>query len=77
MLETEFVNYCSEVWYVYADQKVRIERLIAGRGYTREYCETVMAKQKNEAMYREKSDVIIDNSGTTDKTKEQICKVLA
>ena len=76
LLETEFVDYCTEVWYIYADKEVRIERLIAGRGYTREYCETVMAKQKNEDLYREKSDVVINNSGSVEETRQEVKRIV-
>lgn len=72
LFETELADYCDQTWYVYADEKVRIERLIAGRGYTREYCEMVMGKQKGTDSYREKADVILDNSGDMENTKEQI-----
>ena len=76
LFDTELVDYCDQTWYVYADEEVRIERLIAGRGYTREYCEMVMAKQKGSDLYREKADVIIDNSGDVEYTKAQIANLL-
>lgn len=72
LFETELADYCDQTWYVYADEEVRINRLIAGRGYTREYCVSVMKKQKNEEYYRKKANVVIDNSGDTCKTRSQI-----
>lgn len=76
LLDTELHKLCDTVWYVYAREEVRIERLIAGRGYTEEYCKSVMAKQKDEAVYREKSDAIIDNSGSVEETKAQLIQIL-
>ena len=76
LLDTDLYKLCDTIWYVYAREEVRIERLIAGRGYTEEYCKSVMAKQKEEAVYREKSDVIIDNSGSVDETKNKLKQVL-
>lgn len=76
LFETELADYCDQTWYVYADEQVRIERLIAGRGYTREYCVSVMNKQKNEEYYRKKANVVIDNSGDMCNTRAQIVFVL-
>ncbi len=76
LLDTDLHELCDTIWYIYAREEVRIERLIAGRGYTEEYCKTVMSKQKKEQLYREKSHVIIDNSGSIEATKAQIIKVL-
>ncbi len=76
LLDTNLHELCDSIWYIYAREDVRIERLIAGRGYTKEYCKSVMAKQVNESLYREKSDVIIDNSGSVEETKEQLRAVL-
>ena len=72
LFDTALYELCDSVWYIYANEPVRIERLMAGRGYTEEYCKTVMAKQKDETVYREKSDVIIDNSGCVEDTRKQI-----
>lgn len=77
LFETELADYCDQTWYVYADEEVRINRLIAGRGYTREYCVSVMNKQKNEEYYRKKANVVIDNSGDTCKTRAQIVFVMS
>ena len=76
LLDTNLHELCDTIWYIYAREDIRIERLIAGRGYTEEYCKTVMAKQKNESMYREKSDVVIDNSGNMEETREHIAKIM-
>ena len=46
LLDTDLYKLCDTIWYIYAKEEVRIERLIAGRGYTEEYCKSVMAKQK-------------------------------
>lgn len=40
--------YCQEVWYVYVPKKIRIARLMQGRGYTREKCEAVIASQMGQ-----------------------------
>lgn len=76
LLDTDLYKLCDTIWYVYAKEEVRMKRLIAGRGYTEEYCKSVMEKQKKEAVYRDKSDVIIDNSGSVEETKAQLMNLL-
>ena len=76
LFDTGLDKLCDTTWYVYANEKVRIERLMAGRGYTEEYCKTVMAKQTGEDVYREKSDIVIDNSGSIDDTRMQLKEIL-
>ena len=76
LFDTGLDKLCDTTWYVYANEKVRIERLMAGRDYTEEYCKTVMAKQTGEDVYREKSDIVIDNSGSIDDTRMQLKEIL-
>lgn len=76
LFDTELGSLCDEVWYIYAKEETRIERLIEGRGYTREHCLTVMGKQMQEDEFRRKSDHVIDNSGTVEETEEQIIEII-
>lgn len=76
LLDTELVSLCDEIWYIYANEETRIERLIEGRGYTREHCLEVMEKQMPEDEFRRKSDHVIDNSGTVEETEKQIIETL-
>jgi len=76
LLDTDLYKLCDKIMYVYADEAVRLERLMAGRGYTKDYCQTVMAKQKDEGVYREKSHYVIDNSGSVEDTKLKIKEIL-
>jgi len=61
-----------ELWYVYADEGVRRERLKASRGYTDEKISSIMAQQVSEEVLRSVCDAVIDNSGDFDDTKRQI-----
>lgn len=71
-LEEHYEEFCDEVWYIHTDKEVRIERLMASRGYTREKSESIIARQASEEFFREHTDFTIDNSGTEDKTRKQI-----
>lgn len=67
-----YEEICQEMWYIYADEKVRRERLKASRGYTDEKISRMMQSQPSEATFRETCTVVIDNSRTFDDTKKQI-----
>lgn len=72
LLEAHYEELCDEVWYIYTDKSVRRQRLKESRGYSDEYISHIMAKQLSEAVFRQKSDFVIDNSGTLEGTKKQI-----
>lgn len=74
LFNTPLEKFCDTIWYIYAREEVRIQRLMDGRGYTREHCLSVMEKQLSEKEFRQKADVIIDNSGTVEMTDKQIGK---
>ena len=61
-----------EMWYVYTSRENRIRRLMEGRGYTREKCESIMASQLSDEAFRRLCDFEIDNNGGLEEVKEQI-----
>lgn len=61
-----------EIWYVYAPVELRIDRLMANRGYTREKCLEIMENQASEEEYRRLADHRIDNNGTVENLRAQI-----
>ena len=63
---------CDELWYIYADENVRRERLKASRGYTDDKISQMIASQPEEERFRSSCSVVIDNSGDFEDTKKQI-----
>ena len=61
-----------ELWYVYADEAVRRQRLKESRGYTDQKIDSIMANQPSEREFREACDAVIDNSGAFAETRRQI-----
>ena len=77
LLEDHYETVCDEIWYVYADEKTREERLKRSRGYTKEKIRRVMESQLTDRQYREKCNFVIDNSSEfVENTYEQIDKGL-
>lgn len=72
LLEEHYDDVCDEVWFIYADASVRKQRLKDGRSYTDEKTESIMKRQLSDEVFRERCDVVIDNSGIFSDTCMQI-----
>ena len=75
-IEAGYRNIVDSLWYIYAREEVRMDRLQAGRGYTPEKIQSIMSKQLSEDTFREHCDVVIDNSDDMDNSMEQVRKEL-
>ncbi len=76
LLEDDYNQICDELWYIYADEKIRRLRLKESRAYSDEKIDAIMASQLSEATFREKCQVMIDNSGDFEDTCSQIDKAM-
>lgn len=72
LIETGYKEIADEMWYIYADEKVRRNRLEASRGYTPQKITQIMDKQLSEEAFREACDFVIDNSGVLEDSFRQI-----
>ena len=72
LIEEKFDEICDELWYMYADEEVRKERLIEGRGYSEKKVREIMANQLSEDEFSSHCDFEIDNSGDFEVPKKQI-----
>ena len=72
LIENGYNDIVDEMWYIYADDETRINRLMKDRGYTRKKAISIMESQLSDKDFRDNSDVIIDNSGDLDKALEQV-----
>lgn len=73
LLEDGYEEICDEIWYLYASEQVRIRRLMASRGYTRERARQIMGNQLPEETFRERCQFVVDNSSDhVEHTYEQI-----
>ncbi len=69
LIEEKYDEICDELWYIYADEEVRKERLIEGRGYSEKKVREIMANQLSEDEFSSHCDFEIDNSGDFEKQK--------
>ena len=72
LVEDKYNAICDELWYIYADEETRTERLMKIRGYSKEKIQSIFANQLSEDEFSEQCDFEIDNSGDFEDTKEQI-----
>lgn len=72
LLEEHYDELCDEVWFVDADDEVRIARLMEKRGYTREKCLDIMEKQLKRKQFQEKCQHVIHNNTTKEAVIEQL-----
>lgn len=69
-------DFCDEIWYIYATEDTRRERLKKSRNYTNEKIDSIFSNQIKEKEYREISTRIIDNSLPTEEVAKQIGMIL-
>ena len=72
LIESGYRDFVDEMWYIYADDAVRRERLRKNRGYSPEKITKIMESQLSDEAFREGSDFVIDNSGDLEKAFMQI-----
>lgn len=76
LIEEHYDEICDELWYIYASEKARRERLADTRGYTEAKTDAIMKNQLAEERFRRHCQVVIDNSGTPKEAYEQIDRQL-
>lgn len=76
LIEDHYEEICDELWYIYASEAVRRERLKASRGYTDEKISDIFASQLKDGEFRRFCQAVIDNSGPIEKAYEQIRSLL-
>ena len=72
LIEDKYDEICDEMWYVYADEQTRIERLKLHRGYSEEKIRDMFANQLSEDEFSRHCHFEVDNSGDFEDTKAQI-----
>lgn len=72
LIEEHYDEIVDELWYIYADENVRRERLQKGRNYSYEKTTSIMKKQLSEEEFRKACTFVLDNSGTPEQTRKQI-----
>ena len=76
LIECGYSAIVDEMWYIYADEEVRRNRLLENRHYSNEKIDSIMQKQLREEDFRKNCSVVIDNSHDLKNTEKQIDRIL-
>ncbi len=76
LLERRYDTIIPEIWYVYASEATRRERLKSSRGYSEEKISSIMASQMSEEIFRNRTTLTIDNDGSFEDTIRQVEEAL-
>ncbi len=74
--DVDYGDICSEMWYIYAEESIRRQRLMASRYYTEEKTRSIIRSQPSEQAFRRICTEVIDNSSAFENTKKQIGELL-
>ena len=72
LIESGYGELVDELWYIYAGEEVRRERLKKARGYSEEKIDRILAAQLSEEEFKKHCTFIIDNSGGLEDSYRQI-----
>ena len=76
LLEDHYDEICDELWYIYTEEAIRIQRLKKQRGYSDEQIRAVFQNQSKEEVFRKYCSQVIDNSGAFENTSRQVLAAL-
>lgn len=76
MIESGYDYICDEIWYVYAPEEIRRNRLKESRGYTDEKIDSIMANQSKDEEFRARYKKVIENTGDIGYLEKQIDQLL-
>lgn len=72
LLEEKYDEICDEVWYIYCEKEVRVERLRRDRGYSDEKIRSIMENQLSEEVFENRCDFQLYNDEDVAHTYLQI-----
>ena len=76
LFEANMEYLFDKIIFIYADDDIRLERLINRNGYAKEYAKLRISCQIPQDEKVKKSDYVIYNNGTTDDLKSQITQLV-
>ena len=77
LFEAKMEYLFDKIIFVYADDNIRLKRLIERNGYSLEYAKKRLSAQDNQDEKIKKSDFVVYNNDTKESLKNQILSYLA
>ncbi|MDD3395206.1 MAG: dephospho-CoA kinase [Anaerotignum sp.] len=76
LVEAGLVEICDAIWVVYADEEVRVRRIMERDGILLETAKARIENQKSWAEYKSYAQEVIDNSGTLEMVQSQVATLM-
>ncbi len=76
LIEEGYGEICEELWFIYAPEETRRQRLKESRGYSDEKVTQIFQSQLPEEEFFRHTQAVIDNSGAWEETVRQLEKEL-
>ena len=76
LIQAHYLDFIDELWVVYADYDIRVDRLISSRGYTVEKIDNIINNQLSDDEMKRYASFLIDNTGTIDDVRRQLSDYL-
>lgn len=76
LIQDGYMDICDEMWFIYAKQETRVQRLVNYRGFTRERALGVIGSQEPDSFYEMNCTKKIDNSVGLSELENQISQAL-
>ncbi len=76
LIEDHYDKICDEIWYIYATEETRRQRLMESRQYSPSKIEKIFDSQMTEEEYREHCQIVIDNNGTKEEAFYQVAQII-
>ncbi len=77
MIEARYEFTCDEIWYVYAPEEERRNRLKKERYYSDEKIDSIFENQNKEEAFRKAFSKVIENVGDKKLIEEQVDKMIS
>ena len=72
LFETNMQDMFDKIIFIYTDDNIRLQRLMARNGYSEEYAKKRISSQIPQEKKLEKCDVVINNNGSIEDLQNQI-----
>ena len=76
LFELEYDNWFDQIWLVDVTEETQLSRLMARNDLSQEEAEKRIAAQLSLKEKRKRADMLIDNNGLLEGTRQQICDAL-
>jgi len=76
MIESGYDIICDQVWYVYAPEKMRRDRLKKSRAYSDLKIDSIFESQSKDEDFRRRYPIVIENVGDLDYLQKQVERLI-